>query len=158
MKYTKILLTLVALAITTLSLNAQQDGGALQSRINENNTRFVLPQDIKSKLDNFFNQLVKKEYKKGLEDLLLNSPISKKDDNFASILKELQKSINYYGDFKGYEIVDVKVAGTSYYKVKMLGLHQKFPTRWEIIFYRSPDLGLIVSNVKYDDISNIYLD
>ena len=158
MKFVKVLLNVISVAlITTITINAQEDG-ALQSRANENNMRFALPNDIKSKLDNFFNKLVKKEYKKGLEELLISSPISKKDDNFASILKELGKSIDYYGEIKGYEIVDVKTAGTSYYKVKMLALHQKFPTRWEINFYRSPDLGLIVTNVKYDDISNIYID
>ena len=140
-----------------IPVDAQEDG-SLQSRTNENNMRFVLPNDIKIKLDNFFEKLVKKDYKKGLEELLINSPVSKKDDNFASILKELNKSIDYYGAIKGYEIVDVKVAGTSYYKIKILGLHQKFPTRWEITFYRSPDLGIIVTNIKYDDISNIYVD
>ena len=158
MKYTKIIIILFVLSITTSISSKAQDGIALQSRTNENNMRFALPDDIKNKLDKFFDQLVRKDYKKGLEDLLINSPISRKDDDFANILKELQKSINYYGDIKGYEIVDFKTAGTSYHKVKMIGLHQKFPTRWEISFYRSPDLGLIVTNVKYDDISNIYID
>ena len=153
----KILLAVILLSISIISVNAQ-DGGALQSRTNDNNLRFALPSDIKTKLDNFFNDLVAKKYKKGLEDLLISSPLSKKDEDFANILKELAKSIEYYGDIKGYEIVDFKTAGTSYYKVKMLGLHQKFPTRWEINFYRSPDLGLIVTNIKYDDISNIYID
>jgi hypothetical protein len=54
--------------------------------------------------------------------------------------------------------VDFKRAGTSYYRLKIIGLHQKFPTRWEINFYRSPDLGLIVTNFKFDDISTIYID
>ena len=153
----KIFLAVILLLITTISINAQ-DGGSLQSRTNDNNLRFGLPTDIKAKLDNLFNDLVAKKYKKGIEDLLINSPISKKDENFANILKELAKSIDYYGDVKGYEIVDFNTAGTSYYKVKILGLHQKFPTRWEINFYRSPDLGLIVTNIKYDDISDIYID
>ena len=153
----KILLLSVLTTIILLPINAQEDG-SLQNRANENNIRFLLPNEIRTKLDNFFDKLVKKDYKKGLEELLNNSPVSNKSDSYANILKELGKSIDYYGNIKGYEIVDVKVAGTSYYKVKMLGLHQKFPTRWEINFYRSPDLGFIVTNIKYDDISNAYID
>ncbi|MCL2039084.1 MAG: hypothetical protein FWG85_01480 [Bacteroidetes bacterium] len=157
MNIKRISLVVILLSIYIINVNAQ-DGGALQSRTNDNNLRFGLPNDIKTKLDNFFNDLVAKRYKKGLEDLLINSPISRKDEDFANILKELGKSIDYYGDIKGYEIVDFKTAGTSYHKVKILGLHQKFPTRWELNFYNSPDLGLIVTNVRYDDISNIYID
>ena len=158
MKHIKILFLIIVIFLTTITTIFAQQDGALQSRTNENNMRFALPNDVKNKLDNFFDKLVKKDYKKALEELLINSPISRKDDDFTSILKELSKSIDYYGAIKGYEIVDVKVAGTSYYKVKMLGLHQKFPTRWEINFYRSPDLDLIVTNIKYDDISNVYID
>ena len=158
MKVTRIFMNIAVVLLFATMTAFAQDGGALQTRTNENNMRFALPNDIKIKLDNFFDKLIKKDYKKGLEELLINSPISTKDNDFASIMKELGKSVSYYGEIKGYEIVDVNVAGTSYYKVKMLGLHQKFPTRWEINFYRSPDLGLIVSNIKYDDISNIYIE
>ena len=163
MKFKILLSLIIVVAIATITFIQSnivfaQGGGALQGRANDNNMRFALPDDLKSKLDNFFDDLVGKRYKKALEDLLLNSPVSRKDDNFKGILKELSKSIDYYGDIKGYEIVDFKTAGTSYHKVKMLGLHQKFPTRWEISFYRSPVLGLIVTNIKYDDISDIYID
>lgn len=124
-----LILILTLTIIANLPAKAQQGGGALQNRTNENNMRFGLPDDIKNQLDKLFDALIKKEYKAGLEQFLLNSPISKKDDDFASILKEIGKSINLYGDIKGYEIVDFNIAGSSYFKVKIIGLHQKFPTR-----------------------------
>jgi uncharacterized protein with von Willebrand factor type A (vWA) domain len=122
------ILIFAVIAGTYLTANSQQ-GGSLQNRTNENNLQFGIPEDIKELLDKFFESMVKREYKKGLENLLLNSPISKKDDDFGNILKQLSKAIEHYGEIKGYEIVDFKRAGTSYYRLKIIGLHQKFPTR-----------------------------
>ena len=133
-------------------------GGALQNRLNENNARFALPDDIQTKLDVFFEAMVKKDYRNGLEKFMLNSPISKRSNDFANILREIGKAIDLYGDIKGYEIVDFKMAGSSFCRVNIIGLHQRYPTRWEINFYRSPAMGLIVTNFKFDDISEIYLD
>lgn len=157
-----IYLTLIGILLTT-NLAAQDDnlggsGGALQKRITENNNRFVIPEDIKTKVDLFFSSMVNKDYKKGLEKLMINSPISKKDEDFANILKQIGKAIELYGDIKGHEIIEVKTAGTSFYKINIIGLHQKYPTRWEINFYRTPEMGTIVTNFKFDDMSEIYLD
>jgi hypothetical protein len=114
--------------LLSFSLTAQE-GGSLQHRTNENNLRFGLPEEIKTKLDDFFDSMVKRDYKGGLEKLLINSPISRKDNDFSNILKEVGKAIDAYGLIKGYEIVGFNIAGSSYYKVKIIGLHIKLPTR-----------------------------
>jgi hypothetical protein len=152
------LIGIISIFNVSIIAYAQNQGGALQNRTFENNSRFGLPDDIKSKLDSFFVSMQKKEYKSGLEKLLINSPISKKDTDFTNILKQLSKAIDLYGDIKGYEIVDYKLAGSSFYKINIMGLHQKYPTRWEVYFYRSPELGLIITNIRFDDISEMYLD
>jgi len=154
----KTLTLFVVIVLATNNLLAQNLEGVLQNNSQENNASFNLPTDIKFKLDNFFELIIKKEYKNALENLLQNSPISKKDEDYKNILKQISKSIELYGEIKGYEIVNLKIAGTCYYKIFIIGLHQKYPTRWEINFYRSPELGLIVTNFKFDDISEIYLD
>jgi len=154
----KIICLLFAVFLSFANIYAQNFGGALQNQSRENNSRFALPEDIQTKLDTFFEAMVKKDYKNGLEKFMLNSPISRKDNDFANILRELGKAIELYGDIKGYEIVDVKVAGSSFFRVNIIGLHQRYPTRWEINFYRSPAMGLIVTNFKLDDISEVYLD
>ena len=60
MNCTKILLNIIAVSlITTITINAQEDG-ALQSRTNENNMRFAIPNDIKSKLDTLCELFPKK--------------------------------------------------------------------------------------------------
>ena len=144
--------------LSTANIFAQDLGGALQNQTRENNARFALPQDIQTKLDALFEAMVKKDYRNGLEKFMLNSPISRKDNDFANILRELGKAIDLYGDIKGYEIVDFRVAGSSFFRVNIIGLHQRYPTRWEINFYRSPSMGLIVTNFKLDDIAELYLD
>ena len=156
----KIIYFLFAGFLLTVSAAAQNfgGGGALQRETSENNSRFALPEDIQNKLDTFFDAMVNKNYKDGLEKLMLNSPISRRDRDFANILREIGKAIQLYGDIRGYEIVDFRVAGSSFFRVDIIGLHQRYPTRWEITFYRSPDIGLIVTNFKFDDLSEVYLD
>ena len=123
-----IVLTL-ALSYVFTYTSISQPVGSLQNRTSENNMRFAIPDDIKTQIDNFFESLTKKEYKTGLERFLSNSPITKKDSDFSQILKELGKSIEHYGEIKGYEIVDFKMAATSYCRIKICGLHLRFPTR-----------------------------
>jgi len=128
MKHLIIITLALAISIALFS-NVYAQGGSLQNRTNENNMRFAIPDDIKTQIDNFFDALAKKDYKGGLERFLTNSPIRKKDDDFARILKEIGKSIDHYGEIKGYEIVDFKMAATSYCRIKICGLHLRFPTR-----------------------------
>jgi len=152
-----VFLITVGILFSFTVVKAQDFGGALQTQNTENNSRFALPEDIQTKLDVFFEAMVKKDYRNGLEKFMLNSPISRKDNDFANILRELGKAIDLYGAIKGYEIVDFKIAGSSFFKVSIIGLHPRFPTRWEIIFYRSPTIGLIVTNFKLDDVSEAFL-
>ena len=125
----RIIIIIIAISISLTANSFAQNTGTLQNRTNENNMRFGIPDDIKTQIDNFFAAIVKKEYKTGLQSFLSNSPITKKDDDFNRILKELGKSVDAFGEIKGYEIIDFKMAATSYCRVKISGLHIKFPTR-----------------------------
>ncbi|MDR0926569.1 MAG: hypothetical protein LBO69_02245 [Ignavibacteria bacterium] len=150
-------LSLIALMLfCVVPINAQE--GALQNRLNDNNNLFNLPPDIKQKIDTFFTDMKNKNYRAGLDKFLTNSPISKKDPDFKEILSQIGKAIDLYGEINGYEIVSVKSAATSFCKVNIIGLHNKYPTRWEINFYRSPKMGLVITNFKFDDVAEIYLD
>lgn len=155
----KILLILSVLLLSTGIAFTQGLTSEQQRMIKDNNESFkqLLSEDIRSQLDTFFTAMINKKYKVGLEKFMLNSPVSKKDDDFANILEQIGKAIKLYGDIKGYEIVSVSKAGVSLTRVNLLGLHQKYPTRWEVTFYRSPELGLIVTNFRFDDVSEGYL-
>ncbi len=137
-----------------------QDRGALQKdNVKAANALDVnIPDDIKNIVDNFFAEIIKKNYRPAVEKLLQTSPIAGKDDDYKNILKQLQRSIDMYGNIKKYEIINFKSAGNNYHRINILSLHQKYPTRWELTFYRSPDLGLIVSNLRFDDFSEEYFN
>ena len=129
MKFINFPIIVVLILFLTNFTGVSQEEQSLQNRTNENNLRFGVPQDIKNKLDDFFDAVVKKDYKNGLEKLLINSPVSRKDKDFTEILKQISKAVELYGQIKGYEIASSNIAGSSLYKVKIIGLHQKLPTR-----------------------------
>ena len=153
---------LISILILSFSeSNAQDNSKQLQLVKNKtitDNLEEIIPKGISSKIDIFFNSIVKKEYKQAFEKLFSNSPIMQKDLEQKNILEQLKRSIELYGEVKDYEIASYAVVGKSYHRIYVIGLQEKYPTRWEFTFYNSPTLGLIISNFRFDDMTEAMFD
>jgi len=162
----KIFYFLVCLLILNISTSyftksTAQSNALQRSEVNTSISKFLsdeLPEDINSKIESFFGLIIKKEYKSAFEKLFVNSPIFQKDIEVKDILEQMRKSTELYGHLKNYEIINCKIVGKYYYRISVLGLNQKYPTRWEFTFYRSPDLGLIISNFRFDDATDVFFE
>lgn len=153
---------LISILILSFSNSNAQDNSRQSQLVKNknitNNLEEIIPKGISSKIDIFFNLIFKKEYKQAFEKLLSNSPIIQKDIEHKNILEQLKRSIELYGEVKDYELASYAVVGKSYYRVYAIGLHDKYPTRWEFTFYNSPTLGLIISNFRFDDMTEAMFD
>ncbi len=120
-------------------------------------TEVMIPSEIKSKLNNFFDAIKRKEFKKAYDELLKNSPINDKKEDIENLLNQTERTVRIYGEFAGASFVNGHNASDSYIRLRYLGLYDKYPIRWIFTFYKSPKLGWIVTNIKLDDLSEFYL-
>lgn len=120
-------------------------------------TEMMIPAEAKSKLNNFFDAIKRKEFKKAFEEFLKNSPINDKKEDIENLLNQTERTVRIYGDFAGAAYVNGHSASDNFIRVRYLGLYEKYPMRWIFTFYKSPKLGWIVTNIKLDDLSEFYL-
>jgi len=139
------------------SFNLIAQDAKLSSPAAEPITEVMIPSEAKSKLNNFFDAIKRKEFKKAYDELLKNSPINDKKEDIDNLLNQTERTIRIYGDFAGASFVNGHSASDNYIRVRYLGLYDKYPMRWIFTFYKSPKLGWIVTNIKLDDLSEFYL-
>ncbi len=144
-----------SLLLFSISLFAQD--AKLSSPTAEPITELMIPAEAKSKLNNFFDAIKRKEFKKAYDELLKNSPINDKKEDIENLLNQTERTVKIYGDFSGASYVNGHSASDNYIRVRYLGLYDKYPMRWIFTFYKSPKLGWIVTNIKLDDLSEFYL-
>lgn len=118
----------------------------------------AVPAEIKSKVAKFFNTLMDDKVAKAYEDFLANTPLGKKNEDVTNLKKQTTRAFELYGGLKGYDPVNFEAVGSSFIRVRYLGLHSRFPMRWVITFYKSPDLGWIPTNIKFDDLSDFFFE
>lgn len=121
-------------------------------------TEMMIPSEVKSKLNNFFDAIKRKEFKKAYDELLKNSPINEKKEDIENLLNQTERTVRIYGEFSGASFVNGHNASDHYIRLRYLGLYDKYPIRWIFTFYKSPKLGWIVTNIKLDDLSEFYLN
>jgi hypothetical protein len=61
-----------------------------------------------------------------------------------------------YGQIRAYEPVSSDIVSESYIRIRYLAYHTDFPMRWIFTFYKSPKLGWIVVNIRFDDLSDFF--
>lgn len=140
-----------------LSINLLAQDAKLSSPTAEPITEMMIPAEAKSKLNNFFDAIKRKEFKKAYDELLKNSPINDKREDIDNLLNQTERAVRIYGEFSGASYVNGHSASDNYIRVRFLGLYDKYPMRWIFTFYKSPKLGWIVTNIKLDDLSEFYL-
>lgn len=150
------IISFIILLFFAIPLYSQGDG-AIGSRPS-NEVMPGVPDEIIIRTNDFFDDVVASEVNDAYDRLLANSPIAQKKEDLKSLKIETWRSFDLYGELKGYEPVNAEIVTPSYIRLRYLGLHSRFPMRWIFTYYRSPDKGWIVTNIKFDDLSEFFFE
>jgi hypothetical protein len=150
------IISLLISAFFCLSAVLAQDNSLKTSSTNNSSPLDGVPVEITRKVDVFFKTLINKKIDKAFEEFLVGSPLANKKDDIKNLLAQTQQSITLYGDLKGYDPISAQVASPSYIRVRYIALHLRFPMRWIFTFYRSPENGWMVTNIKFDDLTEYF--
>ncbi len=115
-----------------------------------------VPDKLKEKIDDFFNKLISSKVDSAFTGLLAESPINEKKEQIKNLIKQTRLANQRYGDIQDYEAVNSEFVTDSYLRLRYLALHRNFPMRWIFTYYRSPDKGWIVVNIKFDDFTEFF--
>lgn len=148
------LLIIYSLVVLCNIAIAQDGPASLQRKGRE----IQLPAELEKRLGDFFEALKGGKINSAFSDLLKDSPIAKKTKELSDIKEQTSKSFEHYGKLDGAELVSFDPVTESYCRIKYLGLNSNFPTRWTFTFYKSPTLGWIVTNLKFDDLAEFLFD
>ncbi len=134
-----------------------QDGGLQHSASNTQGQGFdEVPTSLKSRVGNFFETLKSEDINKAYEELLQNSPIMNQKEDLNNLVVQTRRAIGLYGKIYSYEPVFADLVSNSYIRLNYLGIHSNYPVRWIFTFYRSPKHDWIITNIKFDDLSEYY--
>jgi hypothetical protein len=146
--------TLLILGILLTANASSQNNGESSASMRQ---QFIgVPDELISKTSVFFDNIIKLEIVKAFDGILADSPLSEKKEARKQLISQTKKAMEIYGNLKGYEAVSSEMISASYIRLRFLGLHENYPMRWIFTFYNSPELGWIVTNIKFDDLSEFY--
>jgi hypothetical protein len=147
-----IILLLLLFNLSLISQNQQQEKpSSLQV---QKDKKAEPPIEIQSKCATFFKTLIASYIEKAYDDILINSPIKKNKEQIQNLIDQTKYAINLYGQMKGFEYVNSETITPSYLRLRYLSLHSNFPMRWIFTYYNSPELGWIIVNLKFDDLTD----
>jgi hypothetical protein len=134
-----------------------QDGGLQHSTLNTQGQGFdEVPTILKNRVGNFFETLKSENINKAYEELLQNSPIMNQKEDLNNLVVQTRRAIGLYGKIYNNEPVYADLVSNSYIRLNYLGIHSNYPVRWIFTFYRSPKHDWIITNIKFDDLSEYY--
>lgn len=144
-----IIIGIIAIFLAFNPLNAQSENYNNHKSSDESYSQ--VPKEIKDKCEDFFNKNIKNDTESAYRNLLKDSPVNTNKENVNKLTEETARAIKIYGEMKSFEHISNESVGNSTFKLKYLSLHRDIPLRWLFTFYKSPVLGWIVMNVKFDD-------
>lgn len=158
----KILLFSLIIAFSYQNLISQNEGG-LQKSPQKPIIASLAYEDIDTKVTKtisyFFDQIIKKDIDLGFDQILKSSVIALKKEEVKNLKNQTERSVDIYGDILSFEFVSAEMVSNSYMRLRYLALHSSYPMRWIFTYYKSPDKGWIVTNIKFDDLSeNFFTD
>jgi hypothetical protein len=153
MKYITIILLLLLFGAS----QSFSQGDELQSSFGGRSDSYKkVPQELKVKTSKFFNFLLDSNVNAAYKELMMNSFLVAQNDKMKALENQTHKAFEIYGLLKGFEPVNAEEITKSFIRIRYIGLHTKFPMRWIFTFYKSPSAGWIVTNVKFDDLTEYY--
>jgi hypothetical protein len=150
----KLLTFLLAFQVIATSQGDQLPGSSFNP--NSNSAKITLPSELNAKVNVFFNHLLDSNVSKAYQDLMKGSYIMDQKEKVKTLINQTHRAFEIYGPLKGFELVTVEEVTNSFVRVRYLGKHTRFPMRWVFTFYKSPDQGWIITNVKFDDLSELF--
>jgi hypothetical protein len=136
---------------------AFSQGDELQSSFGGRSDSYKkVPQELKVKTSKFFNFLLDSNVTDAYNELMKSSFLVAQNDKMKALENQTHKAFEIYGLLKGFEPVNAEEITKSFIRLRYIGLHTKFPMRWIFTFYKSPSAGWIVTNVKFDDLTEYY--
>ena len=113
-----------------------------------------VPNELHTKISDFFRLMIRGDIRNAYSSLLKNSPLLEKDKELAKLIDESERATKIYGSLLGFEPVDAEIASNSLIKLRYIGLYTKYPLRWIFTYYKSPEFGWTITNIKFDDQSD----
>lgn len=152
-------IAIILISIFTFYNGLYSQGDELQSSFGGKSDSYKkIPQELKVKTSKFFNFLLDSNVSSAYDELMKNSFLVGQDDKLNTLIKQTHRAFEIYGLLKGYEPVSAEEITKSFIRIRYIGLHTKFPMRWIFTFYKSPSVGWIVTNVKFDDLTEYYFN
>lgn len=108
-------------------------------------------QELEKLTSRFFALLITGDSRSALSELLKNSPIADNNDQLQQLVVQTEKTVTLYGTVQGYELVSTDVLAQSFVRLRYIALHDDYPVRWILTYYKSPSKGWLVTNVRFDD-------
>lgn len=154
----KFILVMLAFLISTPAAHSQGDALLKTDASGDPSklTMLGIPKELSGKTSEFFTNLVNGNINLAYKEILKGSPISEKKEEITTLIKETKLSVKLYGNIKDFEFVSSENVTSSYLRLRYLVLLEKLPMRWIFTFYKSPANGWVVTNVKFDDLSEFY--
>ncbi|MFN3306189.1 MAG: hypothetical protein ACK42Z_03260 [Candidatus Kapaibacteriota bacterium] len=152
-------LILILLFISTYCLSFSQEGKLSPAETESKSKKLSIlgvPQEVLDISENFFNKIIDNKIEKAFDELIGNSPLKKKTDEIQRLISELKRAISLYGQIRSFEPINTEIVTESFIRVRYLTYHTDFPMRWVLTFYKSPKLGWIVVNIRFDDLSEFF--
>jgi len=115
-----------------------------------------VPQEVLDKIHTFFDSIIANKVEKAFEELIGDSPLKKKNEEIQKLINETKRASMIYGAIKSYEPISSDIVSESFIRVRYLAYHPDFPMRWVFTYYKSPKLGWIVVNIRFDDLSEFF--
>lgn len=150
---------LIILYLFTFSLSFAQEGKLSPAETESKSKRLAIlgvPQEVLDICENFFKKIIDNKIEKAFDELIGNSPLKKKNDEIQRLITELKRAVNLYGQIRSFEPINSEIVTESFIRVRYLSYHTDFPMRWVLTFYKSPKLGWIVVNIRFDDLSEFF--
>lgn len=143
---------LLCLILTALSFNTQS--GTAQDKFSDSTKS--APKIVRDNITDFFSLLIEHNYEKAYQQILAKSPLLNDKQNLDKLIKETSKIEEFYGKLTQYECFKTEFVTKSYIRISYLGLCTKHPIRWIFTYYNSPESGWLVTNIKFDDLTENY--
>lgn len=147
------------LILSTFQIALSQEG-KLPPAETEGKTRKIailgVPQELLDKCQKFFDNIIANKIETAFDELIGNSPLKKKTEEIEKLISETKRANNLYGNIRSYEPINSEIVTESFIRVRYLAYHTDFPMRWVFTFYKSPKLGWIVVNIRFDDLSEFF--
>jgi len=147
----------ILLSFTFINVFAQESAQDRSSLSSSGVLSFrEVPTELINRSTKFFDEIIDLKLTTGYNSLLDRSPIADKKNQLENLITQTKRSFEVYGNLQYYEFVSAELVAPSYIRLRYLGLHTKHPMRWIFTYYKSPELGWIVTNIKFDDLTEFY--